>query len=336
MCPADGAAVSRSRRDPRLCPAFGSGPPRPDGDAVTLAVTGATGFVGQALLDRAAQAGIDVRALARRAQNPRAGVEWVAGDLSTAGQLRELVRGAEAVIHVAGVVNSPDPAGFEAGNVTGTLNVIEAALAEGVQRFVHISSLSAREPGLSVYGASKARAEKLVQASGLDWTIVRPPGIYGPRDTEYLEMFKLSRWGVLPVPPREGRSSLIHVDDLARLLLALVPGGEGVSHQIFEPDDGKTGGWTHYELARAIGWAMGRRPKVLHLSRGALERVARADRLVRRDRAKLTLDRVGYMSHPDWVVSNGARPPADLWIPQVPTRDGLKATARWYRDNRWI
>lgn len=303
---------------------------------MTLAVTGATGFVGQALLDRAAQAGVPVRALTRREQPARNGVEWIAGDLSASARLRELVRGAEAVIHVAGVVNASDPAGFEAGNVTGTLNVIEAALAEGVQRLIHVSSLSAREPGLSVYGASKARGEKLVQASGLDWTIVRPPGIYGPRDTEYLEMFKLARLGVLPVPPRDGRSSLIHVDDLARLLLALVPGGEAVSHRVFEPDDGRKGGWTHYELARTIGWAMGRRPKVLHLSKGALERVARADRFVRRDRAKLTLDRVGYMTHPDWVVSHGAQPPADLWTPQVPTRDGLKATAKWYRDNRWL
>jgi uncharacterized protein YbjT (DUF2867 family) len=263
-------------------------------------------------------------------------VEWTAGDLATAGQLRELVRGAEAVVHIAGVVNAPDPTGFEIGNVTGTLNLIEAALAEGVQRFVHVSSLSAREPGLSAYGASKARGEKLVMASGLDWTIVRPPGIYGPRDTEYLEMFKLARLGILPVPPREGRSSIIHVDDLARLLLALVPSDEAVSHRVFEPDDGRKGGWSHYELARAIGWAMGRRPKVLHLSKGALERVARADRLVRRSKAKLTLDRVGYMSHPDWVVSHGARPPAELWGPQVPTRDGLKATARWYREKGWL
>ena len=303
---------------------------------MTLAVTGATGFVGQALLDAAGRAGVPVKALTRREQRPRDGVEWVAGDVGAAGQLRELVRGAEAMIHVAGVVNAPDPAGFEAGNVAGTLAVIEAALAEGVQRFIHVSSLSAREPELSVYGASKARGKKLVMASPLDWTIVRPPGIYGPRDTEYLDMFKLARLGIVPVPPQDGRSSLIHVDDLARLLLALVPGGEGVSHCTFEPDDGRKGGWSHYELARAIGWAMGRRPRVMHLSPGALERVARADRLFRRDKAKLTLDRARYMSHPDWVVSQGACPPPNLWKPQIPTRDGLKETARWYRENRWL
>ena len=301
---------------------------------MTIAVTGATGFVGQALLDQALETGQTVKALTRRDQLPRDGVDWVSGDLESAEALRALMRGAEAVIHVAGVVN--DAARFESGNVLGTLNVIEAAKAEGVQRFIHVSSLSAREPELSAYGASKARAEKLIMASGLDWTIVRPPGIYGPRDVDYFEMFRLARWGVMPVPPKEGRASIIHVDDLARLLLALVPGGEGVSFQSFEPDDGRKQGWSHYEFARAVGWAMGRRPWVMHLSRASLDRAARADRFVRRGKARLTPDRVGYMAHPDWVVTHEARPPRSLWQPLVPTREGLKATADWYRKERWL
>ncbi len=301
---------------------------------MTIAVTGATGFVGQALLDRALETGLTVKALTRRDQLPRDGVEWVSGDLESAQALRALMRGAEAVIHVAGVVN--DAARFESGNVLGTLNVIEAAKAEGVQRFILVSSLSAREPDLSAYGVSKARAEKLIMASGLDWTIVRPPGIYGPRDVDYFEMFRLARWGVMPVPPKEGRASIIHVDDLARLLLALLPGGEGVSFQTFEPDDGRKQGWSHYEFARAVGWAMGRRPWVMHLSRASLDRAARADRFVRRGKARLTADRVGYMAHPDWVVTHEARPPRSLWQPLVPTREGLKATAEWYRKERWL
>ena len=301
---------------------------------MTIAVTGATGFVGQALLDRALETGLTVKALTRRDQLPRDGVEWVSGDLESAEALRALMRGAEAVIHVAGVVN--DAARFESGNVLGTLNVIEAAKAEGVQRFIHVSSLSAREPELSAYGVSKARAEKLIMASGLEWTIVRPPGIYGPRDVDYFEMFRLARWGVMPVPSKEGRASIIHVDDLARLLLAVVPGGEGVSFQTFEPDDGRKQGWSHYEFARAIGWAIGRRPWVIHLSRASLERAARADRFVRRGKARLTPDRVGYMAHPDWVVTHEARPPRSLWQPLVPTREGLKATAEWYRKERWL
>ena len=179
---------------------------------MTLAVTGATGFVGRALLDEAAKNGLEVRALTRRAQNKAAAIEWVAGDLHDRRALMKLVKNAEAVIHVAGVVNTHDPMGFHLGNVEGTLALIEAAVASGVPRFVFVSSLAAREPKLSKYGASKAHAEKLVKASGLDWTIVRPPAIYGPRDREMLEMFRAARWGVLPMPPA-GRMSIVHVSD---------------------------------------------------------------------------------------------------------------------------
>ncbi len=302
---------------------------------MTIAVTGGTGFVGQALLDLAGKQRVDVHALARRAQPDRAGVSWISGDLDNRTALARLMQGAEAVIHVAGLVNTPDPAEFERCNVAGTLNVIEAALAAGVQRFVFVSSLSAREPDLSQYGASKARAEKLVRASGLDWTTVRPPAIYGPRDAEMFELFRSARWGVVPVP-KDGRASLIHVDDLARLLLALVPGGVRVAHRVFEPDDGKPDGWTHDEMARAIGSAVGRRVWVPKLSRATLEKVARVDRMLRGDKAKLTLDRVGYLTHPDWVVSAKARVPATTWRPRIETRAGLAATAQWYREQRWL
>jgi nucleoside-diphosphate-sugar epimerase len=304
-----------------------------------IALTGATGFVGQAVLEAALAAGYAVRALTRRTQPERADVEWVGGALGNTASLAELVKGAEATIHVAGVVNAPDAAGFEAGNVTGTLNLIETAILKGVRRFVHVSSLSAREPELSAYGASKAKAEKLLMSSTLDWTIVRPPAIFGPNDKEMLELFRAARWGVMPMP-REGRASLIHVEDLARLLVALVPGDGrvvgSVSGRVFEPDDGKPQGWDHYETALAIGWAMGKRPRVIGLSAAMLARVARLDKFLRGPRAKMTLDRAAYFSHPDWVVSPEATVPATLWQPRIETREGLKATAQWYRERKWL
>ncbi|MCW1402415.1 NAD(P)-dependent oxidoreductase [Novosphingobium sp. MW5] len=303
---------------------------------MTIAVTGATGFVGQALLDRAAQVNQPVRALARQLQDPREGVEWLKGELADAQALDRLMRGAEAVIHVAGAVSAPDADGFEAANVTGTLNVIEAAKRAGVPRLVFVSSLSAREPQLSLYGASKARAEKLVMASGLDWTIVRPPAIYGFRDKEMLDLFKAAKWGVMPMPAKEGRASYIHVEDLVRLLLKLVPGGEGVTGKVFEPDDGREQGWGHREIARAIGWAVGRRPVVIHLSSAWLHRAARWGGKLTRGRFKLTADRAGYMAHPDWVASSAFKVPESLWKPIVPTREGLKATAKWYREAGWL
>lgn len=303
--------------------------------AELLAITGATGFVGQAVLDYAARAGIEVRALARRPQEARAGVEWVQGDLNDKRALQRLVGRASVVLHIAGVVSAPDEQGFEDGNVWGTLNVVNAALDAGVPRFVHVSSLSAREPELSLYGKSKLRGEKIVKASSLDWTVVRPPAVYGPRDTEMFELFKLARRGVVPLPP-QGHLSIIHVSDLARLLLALIPGGEEVTHMTFEPDDGTPGGWTHNDLARAIGVAVGKRATAINLPAGMLRLGAKLDARFRGKGAKLTMDRVGYMCHPDWRAGEGNQPPPDIWLPQVETRLGLHATAAWYREAGWL
>jgi UDP-glucose 4-epimerase len=302
---------------------------------LTIAVTGGTGFVGQAVIEQACKRGLKLRALARREQAACEGVEWVRGDLADRAALAKLVAGAEAVLHIAGVVNTPDPMGFHLGNVTSTEALVEAAEAAGTARFVFVSSLAAREPRLSKYGQSKRHAEEVVQASKLDWTIVRPPAIYGPRDREILDMFKAAKWRVVPMPP-PGRTSIVHVDDLARLLIALVPAQESTSRRTFEPDDGREGGWTHARLGRAIGRAVGKNVWVPSLPKPLLSGAARLDRLMRGKRAKLTPDRVGYMCHPDWVSRPDRAPPRELWRAEIPTRDGLIATAAWYREQGWL
>jgi nucleoside-diphosphate-sugar epimerase len=238
------------------------------------------------------------------------------------------------VIHVAGVLNATDAAGFEAGNVAGTAAILAAAEKAGVERFVHVSSLAAREPDLSLYGGSKARSEKLVGQSPLSSAIVRPPAVYGPGDRETLELFRMAARGLVLLPPH-GRLSVIHVDDLARLLLALVdpqcPPG-----LLIEPDDGREGGWTHEAFGKALGRAVGRRVVTLSLPRSLLRFGARIDGLLRGPGAKLTPDRAAYFCHPDWTVHPSRGAPEALWRPVIETDEGLAATARWYRAEGWL
>ena len=306
-----------------------------------IAITGGTGFVGQAVLDVAGENGVMIEALARKhSDRQHTRVEWVLGDLHDQKALDRLAAGARAVIHIAGLTNTPDPAQFARVNVEGTANVIAAAKRDGVRRFVFVSSLSAREPQLSRYGASKAEAEELVKASGLDWTIVRPPAVYGPRDVDMFELFRTAKWGVVPLPPR-GATSIIHVHDLARLLLSLVESSNSAatrptSKQTYEPDDGREGGWSHKELARAIGQAMGNRVLAPHLPKPVLEGAARLDRLFRRGGAKLTADRVGYMCHPNWVARSDKAVPTSIWAPRIEGEVGLRQTAAWYRKEGWL
>ena len=298
-----------------------------------LAVTGGTGFVGQHLLRVARESGHPLRALTRRPQAPEEGIVWVRGDLGDPASLDELLDGADAVIHIAGLI-SGSPAEFAAVNVGGTAALLTAASRAGVRRLIHISSLAAREPALSRYGESKSQSEALVQSSGLDWTIVRPPAVFGPGDRETLELFKMARRGFVALPPR-GRFSVIHVEDLCRLLLAAVAAPESVG-EIYEPDDGRENGWDNRHFARSLSRLFGKRATTVSMPKFILRGAARLDRLVRRDRAKLTADRVSYFSHPDWVVTAERRPPASLWTPQVRTPTGLKQTAEWYQQQKWL
>ena len=297
--------------------------------ALRIAVTGGTGFVGARLLLALAEAGHEVRALTRRPMADAGKLAWVRGSLEDSDALAELTEGADVLIHVAGVLTA-DEAGFEAGNVHGTAAVLDAATAAKVRRFVHVSSLAAREPDLSLYGGSKARSEALVRASGLDFAIVRPPAVYGPGDRETLDLFRMAKRGLVLLPPA-GRLSLLHADDLARLLIALATTKD--SPQLIEPDDGKPGGWTHRELALALGEAVGRKGLALSMPRAALRLGALLDRMIRRDRAKLTPDRAAYFCHPDWVADPALAPPPALWAAAIDTRQGLKATREWYQAN---
>ena len=300
----------------------------------SLALTGGTGFVGSHVLRIAREANYHVRALTRGWRPPEDGIDWVEGALDRPDSLLKLCQGADAVIHVAGLINAPDRAAFERVNVDGTRAMVDAAREAGVRRFIHVSSLAARESGLSDYGRSKARSEREVAASGLDWTIIRPPAIYGPGDRETFALFRMARRGFVVLPPR-GHFSIIHVEDLVRLILAVLD--EPETHaETFEPDDGREGGWEHRHFARTLSRQFGRRAVTLSLPRLMLRGVARLDRLLRRDRAQLTADRVRYFCHPDWVVTARQRPPTALWKPRIPTPAGLKHTAAWYAEQGWL
>jgi hypothetical protein len=105
---------------------------------------------------------------------------------------------------------------------------------------------------------------------------------------------------------------------------------------VIEPDDGRPDGWSHREFAAALGRAVGRRAVALATPRPLLRIGAAVDRLVRRDKAKLTPDRAAYFCHPDWVVSASSAPAEVVWRPEVATEQGLAQTADWYRAKGWL
>jgi len=172
---------------------------------VLIAVTGATGFVGRHIAAVLTRRGHAVRALVRRPTQARTleslGVELVPGDLADVAALTTLTRGAHAVVHLVGIIVEKGPATFRAVHVDGTRRVVEAARQAGIERFVHMSAVGARdEPGATLYHRTKWHAEEQVRASGLSHAVFRPSIISGPESAPIRTLARLHRWSpVVPV-----------------------------------------------------------------------------------------------------------------------------------------
>lgn len=308
-----------------------------------VAVTGATGFVGSALCAALAGRGRKVRALvrsAKRAESLPAGVEPVLGALDDEPALAALVDGAGTVIHAAGIVAARRDGEFERVNAAGTARLVAAATsAARPPRILLISSLAARHPRLSAYAASKRAGEEIVAGSGLEHCIVRPPAVYGPGDRATLPLFRQLAGGLLLAPKIEGgRFSLLHVDDLARLLSTLLdrPAWAG---EILEPDDGRPGGYGWRDLAAIAGKVQGKTVRCLELPRAAVWCAAVAQELgavVTGGAPMLSRGKLGELCYPDWVCNRESMGGAAGWAPAVDFAEGFPATLAWYRRRGWI
>jgi nucleoside-diphosphate-sugar epimerase len=306
------------------------------------AVTGATGFIGRHVVIALRRHGWEVRALARRHPaellSPHHPLEVVLGDLSDPAALEKLVRGVEAVIHLGGLVKALRRDEFYKANEGGTERLLRAAATAAPEaKLVHVSSLAAREPQLSPYCDSKHRAEKQVEALAgeRNWTILRPPAVYGPGDLEILPLLKAAKLGLVPYPARPGAAfSLIHVSDLADAIAACLH-RSGPWRASYEIDDGVPGGYHWPDIVGALGEAVGGKPAGLRLPRPALTMLALANGTLARIGGAprvLAPHKVAEIYWPDWVVRGDRLQDASDWRPAFDAWRGLRDTAKWYRS----
>ncbi|MEL7030316.1 MAG: NAD(P)-dependent oxidoreductase [Pseudomonadota bacterium] len=311
------------------------------------AITGATGFVGGALLRTLIDQGWRVRALARRPRAiwPNPAIEIVQGDLSDARALDTLCNGVDTVVHIAAATKARSRSHFQATNVDGPRSVAEAASRGSPEApFLFVSSMAAREPELSDYAASKRDGEDAVaKARGtLDWTFVRPPAVYGPRDKELLSFFRLLRsgWAVSPAVGSSDplRLSMIYIDDLADALAACVR-GPVPKHQIFEVCGPDPVDLTWADIQTAASAALGVAPRQISVPQSVLLTAAAINAAFQRALGRspmLTPGKVRELFHPDWVARNNLLQETADWRPKTGLDEGFAQTIAWYRSQNLL
>lgn len=250
--------------------------PRTDALPTRVFVTGASGFVGRSVVRELVARGHKAVCLIRDKQKfdaamrdvPADRVEILIGDLSDAAAVAQGVSSADAVIHLVGIIAEDRWRGqtFERIHVSGTEQVLSAAKAAGVKRYVHMSALGTRAGAVSLYHKTKWAAENLVRSSGLDWTIFRPSLIHGP-DGEFTRMLKtfvcdmtVPAFGFLPSPfpviPYfgSGQSKLqpVSVKDVAHCFVAALVKAETIG-RVFELGGATAVTWIElYRICREI------------------------------------------------------------------------------------
>jgi nucleoside-diphosphate-sugar epimerase len=326
---------------------------------VHILLTGATGFVGGHAAGALAAAGHRVRALTRGKDDggvlAAAGAEQVRGSLEDAASLRAAVAGVEVVVHGAGLVKARRPSEFHEVNAGGTLRLLEAceAARPRPRRFVLVSSLAAQGPSpdgrplpegaparpVSHYGASKLRGERIARsfADRMEVVIVRPPAVYGPRDRENLEFFRIAARGIrLRLAGRDLRVVFVHAEDLAAGIAAAAaaPGAAGGVFHLCHPEVVELGG-----VIDLAARALGKRGIPIPLPRAllhALGAVLESAASLTGGLPLLSRDKARELAAPAWLADPAAAARAFGWRARISAAEGVPATVAWYRERGWL
>jgi uncharacterized protein YbjT (DUF2867 family) len=295
---------------------------------VKVLVTGATGFIGPKVVHALRAQDRDVRALVRRpahaTQLAAWGVELATGDLTDPASLSAALEGCTHVVHLVAILTGR-PADFQRVMTQGTKDLVAAAKAAGVERFVLMSALGTSEASKDTvpYYAAKWAEEREVISSGLEYTIFRPSFVFG-RDGGALPIFmKQVRYSplVTVIGPGLQRSQPIWVEDVAQYVATGLDDARA-ANRTFELGGPDTVNWN--ELYLAIAKALGKRRRLLHVPFGLARTGARLTE--RLPGAPLSADQVAMLQGADNIVSNTDA--ADTFqLPLVPLADQLGRAA---------
>jgi len=324
-----------------------------------ILLTGASGFVGSHILDSLRRRGLDTALLLRPTSNRRfislhlPDVEVWPGSIGDPKSLSQATAGITHVIHCAGATKAARVAEFYAANQAGTRNVVSAVNGQAgrVQRFVHVSRRAgppaarlerpAREDDaplpVSEYGKSKLAGEhEVTNHCRAEYVILRPPAVYGPRDAEFLRLFRAVKSHLLPKPGGARALSMVFVRDLAEAVVTCLthPAAAGKTYFVAAGE---------VVTARAMAEEIAAQMKVwtlpLPLPTALLWPVCLAQEVASRLTGKpkvLSLQKFAELRAPGWVC-DATRLERETGCACLTTlKQGIAETLDWYREHHWL
>jgi nucleoside-diphosphate-sugar epimerase len=316
----------------------------------SASVTGATGFLGWHVVQAFLDAGWHVRGIVR--PGSRKPLPEAAERIEASLDARSLIRAfdtCDVVVHLAGLTRAARELQFAAVNVEGTCAALEAAGAAGA-RLLLVSSQAAAGPGtptcptredatarpLTAYGRSKLMAEEVVRAAaGVPWIILRPSAVYGPRDRQFLPMFRLARHGIFPlIVHPDTPFTFLYVEDAAKAVVAAANTCVTGETVFIGHSQAETAG----AFLRSIAHACGRTYRPVRVSGALLRALALAGEVAWRAgyQPLLDLSRLAELGAGGFVCSVDRAREVIGFSAATPLREGVERTLRWYRESGWI
>jgi nucleoside-diphosphate-sugar epimerase len=324
-----------------------------------ILLTGASGFVGSHILDSLRQRGLDTALLLRPTSNNRfinsqlPNVEVRPGSIGDPDSLGRAMAGVTHVIHCAGATKAARVAGFYEVNQAGTRNVVSAVNGQAgrVERLVHVSSLAAAGPALrgrpareedapqpvSEYGRSKLAGELEVRNHcRAEFVVLRPPAVYGPRDTEFLRLFRAVKRHLLPKPGGAQALSMVYVRDLAEAVVTCLTHSAAAGKTYFVAAREVV---TARRMGEEIAAQMNTWTLPLPLPATLLWLVCLAQELGSRLTGKpniLSLQKFAELRAAGWVCDPTRLEHETGYACATTLNRGIAETLGWYREHNWL
>ena len=319
-------------------------------------MTGGTGFIGSHLAEALLQRGVQVRCLVRKESDLKwlkgLPIEMTFGDCSDKASLREAVKDIDEIFHLAGITRAVKEKTYFEVNAFGTENLIDACLENNsrIQKFIYLSSQAAAGPcrkgdkkresdqcePISAYGQSKRRGEELALALAheIPLVILRPPGVYGPRDKDFYTLFKLVSKRIKPC--FSGKVSLCYVQDVIQAIL-LAAESQTKSGEIFFLSDGTD--YLMREIGDVFARTMGVTPLSIPIPKWLLFGIASFSEVLSTLSRRPSLISKGMaeqMVQKDWTCDITKAKTMLRFQPQFQLSQGAQLTYQWYKDQKWL